>query len=158
MVHIAASLLWPDLPFLVTSPDYVLGAQATIHELRRCLGFSSALNLFTTPHSLAGSDVLLHLPPPPNSALTPPLPCHRPPSIPLLPSMTFDTTLRRMYFNSLKQLQSHKWQTTNTNAIKSPPTVLTQISCTRFSARLTMVINPHQTSTSWSWCTNSPLS
>ena len=26
MVHIAASLLWPDLPFLVTSPDYILGA------------------------------------------------------------------------------------------------------------------------------------
>ncbi len=64
MVHIAASLLWPDLPFLVTSPEYVLGAQATINELRRCLGYSSALNLFTTSHSLAGSDVLLHLPPP----------------------------------------------------------------------------------------------
>ena len=33
MVHIAASLLWPDLPFLVTSPDYVLGAQATLSAL-----------------------------------------------------------------------------------------------------------------------------
>ena len=30
MVHIAASLLWPDLPFLVTSPDYILGAQASL--------------------------------------------------------------------------------------------------------------------------------
>ena len=33
MVHIAASLLWPDLPFLVTSPDYVLGAQATLSDI-----------------------------------------------------------------------------------------------------------------------------
>ena len=39
MVHIAASLLWPDLPFLVTSPDYILGAQASLSELRRCLGY-----------------------------------------------------------------------------------------------------------------------
>ena len=62
MVHIAASLLWPDLPFLVTSPDYILGAQA----------------MFTTSHSLAGSDVLLHFPPPSTFSLipvsTPPIP------------------------------------------------------------------------------------
>ena len=45
MVHIAASLLWPDLPFLVTSPDYILGAQATLSELRRCLGYPSACSL-----------------------------------------------------------------------------------------------------------------
>ena len=71
MVHIAASLLWPDLPFLVTSPDYILGAQATLSELRRCLGYPSAFSLFTTSHSLAGSDVLLHLPPPSTFSLTP---------------------------------------------------------------------------------------
>ena len=64
MVHIAASLLWPDLPFLVTSADYILGAQATLSELQRCLGYPSAFSLFTTSHSLAGTDVLLHFPPP----------------------------------------------------------------------------------------------
>ena len=62
MVYLATSLLYPDLPFLVRSPDYVLGAQASILELRRCLGFSSTLNLFTTHTSLVGSDVLVHLP------------------------------------------------------------------------------------------------
>ena len=71
MVHIAASLLWPDLPFLVTSPDYILGAQATLSELRRCLGYPSAFSLFTTSHSLAGSDVLLHFPPPSTFSLIP---------------------------------------------------------------------------------------
>ena len=64
IVHLAASFLWPDLPFLVCSPDYVLGAHAAISELRRCLSYSSPLNLFTTTTSLAGSDVLVHLPPP----------------------------------------------------------------------------------------------
>ena len=72
MVHIAASLLWPDLPFLVTSPDYILGAQASLSELRRCLGYPSAFSLFTTSHSLAGSDVLLHFPPPSTFSLIPP--------------------------------------------------------------------------------------
>ena len=62
MVYLATSFLYPDLPFLVCSPDYVLGAQASIDELRRCLGFSSTLNLFTTHTSLVGSDVLVHLP------------------------------------------------------------------------------------------------
>ena len=62
MVYLAASFLYPDLPFLVCSPDYVLEAQASIDELRRCLGFSSTLNLFTTHTSLVGSDVLVHLP------------------------------------------------------------------------------------------------
>ena len=71
MVHIAASLLWPDLPFLVTSPDYILGAQATLSELRRCLGYPSTFSLFTTSHSLAGSDVLLHFPPPSTFSLIP---------------------------------------------------------------------------------------
>ena len=71
MVHIAASLLWPDLPFLVTSPDYILGAQASLSELRRCLGYPSAFSLFTTSHSLAGSDVLLHFPPPSTFSLIP---------------------------------------------------------------------------------------
>ena len=71
MVHIAASLLWPDLPFLVTSPDYVLGAQATLSELRRCLGYPSTFSMFTTSQSLAGSDVLLHLPPPSTFSLIP---------------------------------------------------------------------------------------
>ena len=85
MVHIAASLLWPDLPFLVTSPDYILGAQASLSELRRCLGYPSAFSLFTTSHSLAGSDVLLHFPPPSTFSLipvnTPPIPFadHLPP-------------------------------------------------------------------------------
>ena len=62
MVYLAVSFLYPDLPFLVCSPDYVLGAQASIDELRCCLGFSSTLNLFTTHTSLVGSDVLVHLP------------------------------------------------------------------------------------------------
>ena len=62
MVYLATSFLYPDLPFLVCSPDYVLGAQASIDELRSCLGFSSTLNLFTTHTSLVGSDVLVHLP------------------------------------------------------------------------------------------------
>ena len=147
MVHIAASLLWPDLPFLVTSPDYVLGAQAAIDELRRCLGYSSALNLFTTPHSLAGSDVLLHLPPPANSAPTPPQPYHHPQNSLLLPSLTSDTTLLRMSFNSLKQLLPHNWQITNERANRFKLTVATQAFSTHFFARPTMAILPPQLST-----------
>ena len=62
---------------------YVLGAQASISELRRCLGHSSTLNLFITTTSLAGSDVLVHLPHPCQfNSHTPPVDPSSPPLTP----------------------------------------------------------------------------
>ena len=155
MVHIAASLLWPDLPFLVTSPDYILGAQATLSELRRCLGYPSAFSLFTTSHSLAGSDVLLHFPPPSTFSLipvsTPPIPF----ADPLPPLMISAIPPRMMHFNLLQLLPFHKWRRSTPSLGRSPPMQWTPTYTTRYSAPLTMVTNPPRTQTFWLWYTNS---
>ena len=137
--------LWPDLPFLVTSPDYVLGAQATISELRRCLGYSSSLNLFTTTHSLAGSDVLLHLPPPSPTLLKQ---LSSPLSSPFLSLMISDTTLLLRSSLSLKQLQPHSLQITNTHATRSKTKASTLTYSTPSIARPIMATAPHQPLTS----------
>ena len=121
MVHIAASLLWPDLPFLVTSPDYILGAQATLSELRRCLGYPSAFSLFITSHSLAGSDVLLHFPPPSTFSLTPVSTPPTPFADPLPPLMISATPPRLMHFNLLPLLPFHKWRRSTPSLDRSPP-------------------------------------
>ena len=100
IVHIAASLLWPDLPFLVTSPDYILGAQAPIDQLRRCWAIPPPS--ISLPHSTPSRDLmsfctsLLLAPLPP----LPPLTQHSPQISPLLLPLTSDITLRMKFYNS----------------------------------------------------------
>ena len=155
MVHIAASLLWPDLPFLVTSPDYILGAQASLSELRRCLGYPSAFSLFTTSHSLAGSDVLLHFPPPSTFSLIPPDTPPSPFDDPTPPPHDFRYTspedaLQLIATLTISQMaeQHNKFGQVASNAIDADLYY-------RYSALLTMVTNPPRTQTFWLWSTNS---
>lgn len=63
-VYLAAALLWPDLPFLVCSPAYLLGAHATILELRTFFSNPGSLTCFSSAKSLCRCDALLRLPPP----------------------------------------------------------------------------------------------
>ena len=75
MVHIAASLLWPDLPFLVTSPDYILGLRP--RSLNSGAAWDTPLHLAcslppTLSQARMSSSTSPPLPPSPSSPPTPP--------------------------------------------------------------------------------------
>ena len=74
MVFLAAALLWPDLPFLVCHPRFLLGAHAPLDELSEVFK--------TTPHGaflLCQRDVLYHPGQTSKFALHPPFSCTDPP-------------------------------------------------------------------------------
>ena len=60
MVFLAAGLLWPDLPFLVCHPRFLLGAHAPLDELREVFATDCPLVLFSSASAIARSDVLYH--------------------------------------------------------------------------------------------------
>lgn len=62
-VYLAAVLLWPDLPFLVCSPAYRLGAHTTLMELRTTFTNPGSLTCFSSAKSLCRNDAFLRLPP-----------------------------------------------------------------------------------------------
>ena len=62
-LYIAASLAYPDLPFLVTTPDYMAGALCTAQGLRRLLHNSCSHILLATADTLISPHLFLHLPP-----------------------------------------------------------------------------------------------
>ena len=47
-VYVAAGLLWPDLPFLVCSPAYILGAHASLSELQALFASPGSLTCFSS--------------------------------------------------------------------------------------------------------------
>ena len=155
MVHIAASLLWPDLPFLVTSPDYVLRAQATLSELRRCLGYPSTFSLFTTSHSLAGSDVLLHLPPPSTFSLIPVTTPPTPFADPLPPPHDFRYTsledaLQLIATLTVSQMTAQQTQFGRVASNAMDADLFYPLFCTPYYGS-----NPPRTQIFWLWYTNS---
>ena len=62
-LYIAASLAYPDLPFLVTTPDYMAGALCTAQGLRNLLHNSCSHILLATADTLVSPHLFLHLPP-----------------------------------------------------------------------------------------------
>ena len=60
MVFLAAALLWPDLPFLVCHPRFLLGAHAPLDELREVFSTNCPMVLFSSARDLTRSDVLYH--------------------------------------------------------------------------------------------------
>ena len=60
MVFLAAALLWPDLPFLVCHPRFLLGAHAPLEELRDVFPTDCPMVLFSSARDLTRSDVLYH--------------------------------------------------------------------------------------------------
>ena len=60
MVFLAAALLWPDLPFLVCHPRFLLGAHAPLDELRDVFSTDCPMVLFSSARDLTRSDVLYH--------------------------------------------------------------------------------------------------
>ena len=62
-LYLAASLAYPDLPFLVTTPDYMAGAICTAQGLRSLLNNSCSHILFATADTLVSPHLFLHLPP-----------------------------------------------------------------------------------------------
>ena len=60
MVFLAAALLWPDLPFLVCHPRFLLGAHAPLDELREVFSTDCPMVLFSSARDLTRSDVLYH--------------------------------------------------------------------------------------------------
>ena len=62
-LYLAASLAYPDLPFLVTTPDYMAGALCTAQGLRSLLNNSCSHILLATADTLVSPHLFLHLPP-----------------------------------------------------------------------------------------------
>ena len=62
-LYLAASLAYPDLPFLVTTPDYMAGALCTAQGLRSLLHNSCSHILLATADTLVSPHLFLHLPP-----------------------------------------------------------------------------------------------
>ena len=62
-LYVAASLAYPDLPFLVTTPDYMAGALCTAQGLRSLLHNSCSHILLATADTLISPHLFLHLPP-----------------------------------------------------------------------------------------------
>ena len=60
MVFLAAALLWPDLPFLVCHPRFLLGAHTPLDELRDVFSTDCPMVLFSSARDLTRSDVLYH--------------------------------------------------------------------------------------------------
>ena len=60
MVFLAAALLWPDLPFLVCHPRFLLGAHAPLEELRDVFNTDCPMVTFSSARDLTRSDVLYH--------------------------------------------------------------------------------------------------
>ena len=60
MVFLAAALLWPDLPFLVCHPRFLLGAHAPLDELREVFSTDCPMVLFSSARDLTRSNVLYH--------------------------------------------------------------------------------------------------
>ena len=61
-LYVAASLAYPDLPFLVTTPDYMAGALCTAQGLRSLLHNSCSHILLGTADTLISPHLFLHLP------------------------------------------------------------------------------------------------
>ena len=79
MVFLAAALLWPDLPFLVCHPRFLLGAHAPLDELREVFSTNCPMVLFSSARDLTRSDVLYHPGKTTKFAHDPPFSCSDPP-------------------------------------------------------------------------------
>ena len=64
LVYTTAALAYPDLPFLVVTPDYSAGATTSPDSLRKLLSPADSMVVFSSSQSIISPDVLLHLPPP----------------------------------------------------------------------------------------------
>ena len=64
LLYIAAALSYPDLPFIVTTPDYIAGALCTAQGLRNIFQTTCPHIFLATADALASPHVFLHLPPP----------------------------------------------------------------------------------------------
>ena len=63
LVYTTVALAYPDLPFLVVSPEYIAGATFSPASLRTLLSPSASMVVFSSSSSIIVPDVLLHLPP-----------------------------------------------------------------------------------------------
>ena len=88
LLYIAASLCYPDLPFLVTTPDYVAGALCTAQGLRDLFKSSCPHVFMSTADSLVSPHLFLHLPP------------HAPLSLDAMDTGTEQTTTQTFRFRS----------------------------------------------------------
>ena len=79
MVFLAAALLWPDLPFLVCHPRFLLGAHAPLDELRDVFNTDRPMVLFSSARELTRSEVLYHPGRTTKFAHNPPFSCTDPP-------------------------------------------------------------------------------
>ena len=62
VIYIPTDLAYPDLPFLVVTPDYSAGATTSPDSLRKLLSPTDSMVVFSS-ESIIAPDVLLHLPP-----------------------------------------------------------------------------------------------
>ena len=63
LVYTTVSLAYPDLPFLVVSPEYSAGATTSPASLRTLLSPTDSMVVFSCSESIIVPDVFLHLPP-----------------------------------------------------------------------------------------------
>ena len=63
LVYTTTALAYPDLPFLVVTPEYSAGATTSPDSLRKLLCPADSMVVFSSSQSIISPDVLLHLPP-----------------------------------------------------------------------------------------------
>ena len=63
LVYTTAALAYPDLPFLVVTPEYSAGATTSPDSLRKLLSPADSMVVLSSAKSIIAPDVLLHLPP-----------------------------------------------------------------------------------------------